>query len=482
MSAHDTTFDAARDAAGAAGEVFATNRPSRADRARWLGAIAGALDAEDGLVTLAAEETNLPAERLRGEVSRTTGQLRLFADVLEEGSYLEATIDHANPETGTPDLRRMLRPLGPVAVFSASNFPFAFSVAGGDTASALAAGCPVIVKGHSAHPRLSLRTASVVQSALRDAGAPDHFFAHVAGRATGVSLLTQPEVRAGAFTGSLEAGRRLFDIASQREDPIPFYGELSAINPVVITREVLRRKREATARALVQSFTLSAGQFCTKPGVVFVPAGEGFADDVAQIAGRTVMHPMLTEGIALAFRDGVAARVHVGGIVDVTHGSSATLTVDRPVVLQCADPAALAASSLLREECFGPMVIIVEYEHLSEVAAVLPRLGGTLTVSIHATDFDDVQEVIEIGAAIAGRVVFDGWPTGVAVTWAQTHGGPWPATTNALHTSVGAAAIRRFLRPVSFQGAPSAALPEELRDSFTAIPRRIDGALMPAEK
>ncbi|WP_159605116.1 aldehyde dehydrogenase family protein, partial [Agromyces humi] len=279
-----TTAELDRVAHAARGAFATTVASTATDRAAWLTAVADALEAaSDELIPLADEESHLGAPRLTGELARTTSQLRLFASAVLEGSYLEATIDHPDATTipPRPDLRRMLRPLGPVAVFSASNFPFAFSVAGGDTASALAAGCPVIVKGHSAHPRLSRRTAEIVAAALAAAGAPEGVFGHVVGRDAGVKLVQHPEVRAVGFTGSLHGGRALFDLASSRPDPIPFYGELSAVNPVLITAAAIDARSEELASGLAASFTLGAGQFCTNPGVVFVPAGSGFASRVA---------------------------------------------------------------------------------------------------------------------------------------------------------------------------------------------------------
>jgi NADP-dependent aldehyde dehydrogenase len=304
-----TTTAELDEVATAARRAFAvTVASTAAERAAWLRAAADALDAaRDELVAIADEETHLGTTRLNGEVARTIAQLRLFADAVLEGSYLEATIDRPDPTTTPPrpDLRRMLRPLGPVAVFGASNFPFAFSVAGGDTASALAAGCPVIVKGHSAHARLSRRTAEVVTDALLAAGAPVGIFGHVEGRETGVALVQHPEIRAVGFTGSLHGGRHLFDLAQQRPDPIPFYGELSAVNPVLITPAAIEARADELAAGLAGSFTLGAGQFCTNPGVVLVPAGSGFAERVGAAVAATSAAPMLTDGIAAAFAEGV---------------------------------------------------------------------------------------------------------------------------------------------------------------------------------
>jgi len=481
-SAATAGADAIGDAAAAARAAFATTVASTAaERATWLTAVADALDAAAGeLIPLADEESHLGTTRLTGELARTTAQLRLFATAIVEGSYLEATIDHPDPTTTPPrpDLRRILRPLGPVAVFSASNFPFAFSVAGGDTASALAAGCPVIVKGHSAHPRLSRRTAEVVAGALEAAGAPEGIFGHVEGRETGVALVQHPEIRAVGFTGSLHGGRALFDLASSRPDPIPFYGELSAVNPVLITAAALDARADELAAGLAASFTLGAGQFCTNPGVVFVPAGSDFASRVATAVGSAASVPMLTDGIAAAFArglDALAARddiTVVAGDVAQRPGTGSAVVLSTTASAVRADPGALLA------ECFGPSTLVVEYDDVDDALAAIRAVGGSLTATVHAEPGEDLTGILAVLTEVAGRVLFAGWPTGVAVSWAQQHGGPWPSTTS-IHTSVGVTALRRFLRPVAYQDAPESALPVELREeNVLGIPRRIDGVLV----
>lgn len=470
------------DIAAAARTAFATTVASTAaERSAWLTAVADALDgAADELIALADEESHLATARLTGELARTTAQLRLFAEAVVEGSYLEATIDHPSATTipPRPDLRRMLRPLGPVAVFSASNFPFAFSVAGGDTASALAAGCPVIVKGHSAHPRLSQRTAEIVADALTAAGAPSGVFGHVTGRETGVALVQHPEVRAVGFTGSLHGGRALFDLASSRPDPIPFYGELSAVNPVLITAAALDTRADELATGLAASFTLGAGQFCTNPGVVFVPAGSGFAERVAAAVGTRAPMPMLTDGIAAAFADGLAALSERGDVSVVAGEATQQPGAGSAVVLATTTDAVHADPSALLAECFGPSTLIVEYRDQADALAAIRAVGGSLTATVHAEPGEDLSDIVAVLTEIAGRVLFAGWPTGVAVSWAQQHGGPWPSTTS-IHTSVGVTALRRFLRPVAYQDAPDSALPAELRESNPlGIPRRVDGVLV----
>ncbi|WP_448003562.1 aldehyde dehydrogenase (NADP(+)) [Agromyces bauzanensis] len=478
----DTRTAASLDVvAAAARRAFAiTVASTAAERAAWLTAVADALDANGPeLVGLADEESHLGTARLTSELARTTAQLRLFAAAVVEGSYLEATIDHPDPQATPPrpDLRRMLRPLGPVAVFSASNFPFAFAVAGGDTASALAAGCPVIVKGHSAHPRLSARTAEVVTAALAEAGAPAGTFGHVTGRETGVALVQHPEIRAVGFTGSLHGGRALFDLAQGRPDPIPFYGELSAVNPVLITRAALEVRADELAAGLAASFTLGAGQFCTNPGVVLVPAGSRFAERVAAAVGSPAPVPMLTDGIAAAFAAGLEGLAAHDGVRVVTGAPAQRPGAGSAVVLATTTDAVIADSSALLAECFGPSTLIVEYADVDAALAAVRAVGGSLTATVHAEPGEELHEIIAVLTEVAGRVLFAGWPTGVAVSWAQQHGGPWPSTTS-IHTSVGVTAMRRFLRPVAFQDAPNAALPPELRDeNVLGIPRRIDGVL-----
>jgi len=471
--------------AEAAAAAFATARHSSgADRAAWLRAIADRLDAHvDELVAIADAETFLGDARLRGEVARTTGQLRLFADVILEGSYLEATIDHAVP-TATPprpDLRRMLLPLGPVAVFSASNFPFAFSVAGGDTASALAAGNPVIVKAHSGHVRLSQRTAELVTAALHEAGAPDGMFALTVGREAGVALVDHPLIQAVGFTGSVSGGRALYNQAAARPVPIPFYGELGSINPVVVTAAADAAQGVELAAGLAASFQLGVGQFCTKPGLVFVPEGSRLEASVAQHVG-TDSRPMLTERIAVGFDAGIAELLAVPGAVLIA-GEAPTTPAEGTVgaaarVISLPVGALDTHADTVLAEVFGPVTVLLRYRDEASLVNALGRLDGSLTATLHAAPGEPVAAILDLLTARAGRVLFAGWPTGVAVTWSQHHGGPYPATTSVF-TSVGATAIRRFLRPITFQDAPEALLPAALQDhNPLQIPRRIDGALV----
>ncbi len=477
MTTSTADIDQLTAAAAAAAPVWRTS--SATDRAAWLRALADALDAHSAeLVEIADRETRLGETRLRGEVGRTTGQLRLFATVVEEGSYLELTVDDADPlaTPPRPELRRILTGVGPVAVFSASNFPFAFSVCGGDTASALAAGNPVIVKAHSGHPELSRRTAEIASAALVAAGAPEGSLALVEGREAGNALVQHPIIQAAGFTGSVAGGRALFDLASGRPDPIPFYGELGSVNPVVITGAALTARGDALATGLAGSFTLGVGQFCTKPGVVFIPADAGFEAAVATAVTGISGGPLLTDRITDAFPDGIDRLVADPSVKIVAHGAE-TADGARPVVLATDAAAVAARADVLLEECFGPVTLLVRYDGEAQLHEALRAVPGSLTATLHSEAGDDVAETLELLQLRAGRVLFAGWPTGVAVTWSQQHGGPWPATTS-LHTSVGATAIRRFLRPLAFQDAPDALLPAPLRDeALASLPHRRNGIL-----
>ena len=460
----------------------AMRRATRATRAGWLDAAADALDADAAtLVEIGGRETHLAEARLRGELTRTTNQLRFFGRVIREGSYLEATIDHpdASATPPIPDLRRMLVPLGPVAVFAASNFPFAFSVAGGDTASALAAGNPVVVKTHPGHVELSHRVADRRRAALLEAGAPAGVPAPVEGREDATALVLHRDTAAVGFTGSIPGGRALFDLAVSRPTPIPFYGELGSLNPVVVTAAALAKRRDELVEGLVGSYTLGAGQFCTKPGLVFVPRGSGFAEQLAAASTGVAPQRLLMPRIADGFRTGAAALADQAGVA--LAGGDLPAEGDepvRPLVFTTDVEALLAEGSAVLEECFGPSVVVVEHDSDDELAAALDALPGGLTATLHAADgeVESLTDLVQWLEDRAGRVLFGGWPTGVAVAWAQHHGGPYPATTS-LFTSVGATAIRRFLRPVAYQTAPQAVLPPELQDAPAGIPRRIDGEL-----
>ncbi|WP_022889246.1 aldehyde dehydrogenase family protein [Agromyces italicus] len=461
-------------------------RSSRADRGRWLVAIADALEAHrDELVAIAGEETHLSSARLGGEVTRTANQLRFFAGVIDEGSYLEATIDSpdASLVPPRPSLRRMLRPLGVVGVFAASNFPFAFSVLGGDTASALAAGCPVVVKAHPGHPRLSRRITAIAHEALAAAGGPAAALQLVEGIEAGLALVQHPQVTAVGFTGSTRGGRALFDLAAARPAPIPFYGELGSLNPVVVTRAAVARGEGAAAVAsgLAGSFTRDGGQYCTKPGIVFVPERSGFeAALVAALSADAVPAPqrLLTEAIAAAFDRGSVELAERDDVEPVFAGERAA-DVAAPVVVATSVGAFVAAHETFLEERFGPVTVLVRYSSDEQLTAALGLLEGSLTASIQHAPGEDVTALAEMLEPVAGRLVFNGWPTGVAIAWGQHHGGGWPATTASVHTSVGATAIRRWLAPATWQDAPATVLPPELADGNPlGVPRREDGVLV----
>ena len=472
-------------AATVAGERWAAT--SRTDRAVVLEAVADALDAAAGtLVPLAVEESHLAEGRLKGELVRTTFQLRLFGEVLREGGYLDVRVDHADPDwpmgAPRPDLRRTMVPLGPVVVFGAGNFPFAFSVAGGDTASALAAGCPVLLKAHPGHLRLSVATADVVRRALADAGAPDDLFTLLVGDEAGREALVDPGVRAGAFTGSTAGGRALFDLAVSRPVPIPFFGELGSVNPVFVTRAAAEARGADVATQAIGSFTMGAGQFCTKPGVLVVPAGSSVVDALrsADLPGPA---PMLSERMV----DGHNRVRHelegAHGVEVLARGEDAEDGTPAPTVLLVDVATLLADLEELFRECFGPTVLVATYEGSEghdDLVALARAIDGQLTATVVAEDSDaeSLGDLVAVLANRAGRVLWNAWPTGVSVTYAQQHGGPYPATTAGGTTSVGTAAITRFLRPVAYQGFPAGLLPAELREDAT-LPRLVDGVRQP---
>jgi NADP-dependent aldehyde dehydrogenase len=452
-----------------------------ATRAEMLRAVAGRLDgADDELVALAITETHLTETRLRGELVRTTFQLRFLAAVIEEGDYLQACIDTPDeiwPPGARPDLRRFLRPLGPVAVFAASNFPFAFSVAGGDSASALAAGCPVVLKAHPGHRRLSARCGEIVCQALHDAGAPDGTFAVVEGDRAGRALITHPDISAVAFTGSAKVGRMLFDIAVGRLRPIPFYGELGSVNPVFVTMRAAAARLDEILSGYVASFTLGAGQFCTQPGILLLPAGVLDRDRIRTMVGAQPSAELLNDRIDGAYQEALAALRHHPTVEVIAEGSRQPDGARTPTLLLTTVEGLVSDAEHLLAECFGPVSLMTEYSEETQLIEVAEMLEGQLTATVHG-ELDDVvvPGLLDTLAEKAGRIIWNGWPTAVAVTWAMQHGGPYPATTSPLHTSVGAAAIGRFLRPVTYQGVPDHLLPAPLREGNPlGLPRRVDG-------
>ena len=454
---------AAQTAAAVSGAFAAT---SAAERAALLRALATALDADRApLVALADRETGLGLPRLNGELDRTTFQLRGFADVLERGDIHAAIDDEAiagAPPVGRPHLTRVRVPLGPVAMFSASNFPFAFSVLGGDTASALAAGCPVVVKGHPAHPALSRHTAALAHAVVAAQGLPAGVFQFVEGGSieVGVALVQAPEITSVAFTGSFKGGTALAKIAGERARPIPFYGELGSVNPLVVLPAAIAKNGTELAATLAGSICLGAGQFCTSPGVILVPAdaaGDGFVSAFAQALQALQPHAMLSAAIRATFDRGVAqwrAAPQLKPLVIDT--ADATTLASRPFLAEVS-AADFIASHALHEEVFGSAALVVRVASVDETIAVLESVGGSLTVTLWGaeSESDDTRRLVRVATQTAGRVLFSGVPTGVAVTAAQQHGGPFPASTQPFTTSVGYAAVDRFLRPVALQDAPA---------------------------
>ncbi|MFF2994201.1 aldehyde dehydrogenase (NADP(+)) [Streptomyces sp. NPDC057950] len=462
----------------------------RTARAAFLRTAADLLEgAKDHLVEAADAETALGPVRLTGELTRTCYQLRAFADIVDEGAFLDVVINHPD-DTATPpipDLRRYKVPLGVVAVYSASNFPFAFSVAGGDTASALAAGCPVVVKAHPDHPALSELVAAVLRRAAGRHGIPPGVVGLVHGFEAGVELVRHPLVTAAGFTGSVRGGRALFDAAAARPVPIPFHGELGSLNPVVVTEAAAAERAEAIGAGLAGSMTLGVGQFCVKPGLVLAPAsaaGDRLVKSLTDAVSDTDAGVLLDHRMRDNFVAGVAERAGLPGVeAPVTPGAGGEHTVSPGFLTVPAQRLATAGEhDLLLEECFGPLTVIVRYEDESEAGAVLARLAGNLTATVQLSAEEAAgegrgAEILAELTPLAGRVVVNGWPTGVAVAPAQHHGGPYPATTST-STSVGGTAIERWLRPVAYQGAPEALLPAELRDDNPLdLPRRFNGRL-----
>ncbi len=449
-------------------------------RAEFLTLLADRLDqATDELVPLAVAESGLPVPRLTGELARTSAQLRLFASVVTEGAYLEAILEDADPAATPPRpvLRRWLEPVGPVLVYAASNFPFAFSVLGGDTASALAAGAPVLVKAHGSHPALSKATADLADRAVADAGLPAGVFGIVFGDAPGVTALKDPRVKAAGFTGSTTGGRFLYDVAAGRPDPIPFFGELGSINPAVVTPATVAARGDEIVSGFVGSFTLGTGQFCTKPGLLFLPVGHGLGPALRDAVAAVDAAPLLNARIAGQLADGLTSLAAHPGVTEVAAGPAAPAEGSwaSPRLYETTTKALADDPGGLTAEHFGPAAIVVEYDSADDLLAALGAVEGSLTATVHAEPGDDfpLPRLLETLTERAGRLVWNGWPTGVAVSWAMNHGGPWPSTTNPGFTSVGATAIRRWLRPVSYQAVPDELLPPALQAANPwRIPRR----------
>jgi NADP-dependent aldehyde dehydrogenase len=422
----------------------------------------------DSLIATTSEETGLTLDRLNGERTRTVNQLRLFAEVARSGEWKDIRIDNPLPDRKPlrrPDLRRTLIPIGPVAVWAASNFPLAFSVAGGDTASALAAGCPVILKAHPGHPRASRLVAGAITKAIGACALPAGVFSIIEGASPEVSveLVRHPGIKAGAFTGSLRAGRALYDAAAARPEPIPFFAEMGSVNPVLVLPGALAERRDAIAEGLMQSVNLGVGQFCTCPGLAVGIASADFDQFAAQLRSRFVQATagkMLSAAITAAYGDAVARIAAMNG-VRVTRGSG---DGPPPSLFETSAQTFLATRDL-HHEVFGPSTVLIRCESQAELEQVARALEGSLTATLHGTveDLRAQPLLLKILTRKAGRIIFNGYPTGVEVCAAMQHGGPYPSTTDPRFTSVGTAAIIRFARPICYQDFPAEFLPSELR-------------------
>ena len=488
-----TEADVARACESAHAAFDAYRRTPPGIRAAFLETIAANMLAlGDVLIERACAETGLPRARIESERGRTVAQLRLFAARAREGDGIDARIDGALPERKPlprVDIRMQRIPLGPVAVFGASNFPLAFSVAGGDTTSALAAGCPVVVKAHAAHPGISELVGRAVQAAVLANGLPEGVFSLVFddGFAAGAALVAHSAIKAVGFTGSRRGGVALMKIAAARAEPIPVYAEMSSVNPVFLLPAALAARGKALATGFVESLTLGVGQLCTNPGVVLAVAGvafEQFKDTAAALLAARHAGVMLTPGIAAAYASGVE-RLHEHPAVRAAgrgeaegEGEGDVAGSRAQAALYAVDADALLADASLGEEVFGPCSLLVACRDLAQMREVAERLEGQLTATLQfdAADHDAAQTLLPVLERKAGRIVGNGWPTGVEVCDAMVHGGPFPATSDGRSTSVGTAAIERFLRPVCYQNLPQRLLPDALHDANPlGLPRRVDG-------
>lgn len=465
------------------------------ERARLLEAIAGEIEAlGDALLQRCHAETALPMPRLQAERARTMFTAKLFAQMIREGSWVDAVIDRALPDRQPqprPHIRRMLAPIGPIVVFGASNFPLAISVAGTDTVSALAAGCPVVVKAHPAHPGTCEMMATAVAAAVKKCGLPAGVFSllHGAGHAIGQALVKHPLTKAVAFTGSLRGGRALFDLAAARPQPIPVYAELGSSNPVFVLPGALKERGEQIAAGFIQSTTLGAGQFCTNPGLLLGLRGEAmsnFQQAVSRAAAEAPPATMLHAGIRDAYQRGLAQIANTKGvnILGESKAKPDPAKTQAACVIFRTDVTTYTANPHLTEEVFGPNSIVIEADATEELERIAESLDGRLTATIHGTDADLLQHarLVRILERKVGRLVFNGFPTGVEVCHAMHHGGPYPAATDPHFTSIGSASIHRFVRPLCYQNFPDAALPPELRNrNERAIWRKIDGEITKAD-
>ena len=465
------------------------NQQSGEEKAIFLETIAEEIMAlGDDLINRAMAETGLPIARLTGERGRTIGQLKLFAQLLREGSWVEARIDTAIPDRQPlpkPDLRRMMIPLGPVMVFGASNFPFAYSAAGGDTASALAAGCPVIVKAHPSHPGTDEMVSHAIISAAKKTNMPDGVFSMLfSDEAMAIKLVTHPVVKAIGFTGSRKGGMAIFNAAVNRTEPIPVYAEMSAVNPVILMQSAIASHGNNIAQGLVASVTMGVGQFCTNPGLVFMIEDSNakfFLNTLSDGFKNAMPGTMLSKNICANYNNGVTQLKRAGAVTELAYSNTAAdidKTEAAPYIFTVAQKDFIA-NKQLSNEVFGPASLIVLCKNIDELCEALNNLEGQLTATVHATAADEkqIQPVIELMKEKAGRIIFGGFPTGVEVCDAMVHGGPFPSTTDGRSTSVGSAAIQRFVRPVAYQNFPQHLLPDALKDGNPLhILRMINGA------
>ncbi|OSQ43985.1 aldehyde dehydrogenase (NADP(+)) [Thalassospira sp. MCCC 1A01428] len=477
--------DQAARAANECAEEFASMSPSK--RAGFLRACADEIDARgDELTEMGNLESALPPARLQGERGRTVGQLRFFADWIEEGSWFEARIETAQPDRAPlpkPDIRSMFKALGPVGVFGASNFPLAFSVAGGDTASALAAGCPVVFKAHAAHPGTSEIVAQAIDAAIKKTGMPKGVFSmvHGGGRVVGQSLVAHPMIKAVGFTGSTGGGRALFDIAVSRPEPIPFYGELGSNNPVYLMPNAMKKNAAGIAKAWAGSLTMGVGQFCTNPGLLLALKGDDidtFVTTAVEELGGVASQAMLTDRVSSAYHDVNDAMAKHPKVTCALKRRDGDGPFEGSPAVYRVSAADWEANPELAEEMFGPAGIIIECDSTDQILAISAKLHGQLTATIQMDDADaefagKLRPLLE---KCAGRILVNGWPTGVEVCHSMVHGGPYPASTDSRATSVGSLAIKRFVRPVAYQAFADALLPDALKDGNPLnIPRLVDG-------
>lgn len=473
---YEATEEEINSAIEKAVEAFQTYRlVNGKNKAAFLEMIADEIIAlGDDLIKRGMEETGLPEARLNGERGRTVGQLKLFAALLREGSWVGARIDLADPDRKPlpkPDVRSMQRALGPAGVFGASNFPFAFSVAGGDTVSALAAGCPVVFKAHPAHPGVCELVGLAIQRAVKKSGMPEGTFSMVNGRSTdvGMALVRHPGITAIGFTGSFRGGKALFDEANKRPIPIPVYAEMGSTNPVFILPDALKERKEKIAQDLAAAVTLGVGQFCTNPGLVFIPNsddGSKFKEALASSIKGTNAGVMLTAGIQGSFQKGIEKLRAAKGVEVLAQGPAGGSGSHGTAHLLHASIKSFLNDHTLEEEVFGPSTLAITADTKAEILQAAKNLGGHITATLHATDKDLVEygELISILEQKVGRVIINGYPTGVEVCHSMVHGGPFPATTDSRTTSVGTGAITRFTRPVAYQNFPTPLLPAELQD------------------